>query len=111
MSGGETIGFAWHTLLGFVRLVTNPSAMPRPLDMGLAFDQVQDWLSVPVSSIVNPGPRHLAILRELATDAGAGSRLVANAHLAALAIEADATVVSYDRDFRIFRGVRVEELA
>jgi predicted nucleic acid-binding protein len=37
---------------------------------------------------------------------GAAGNLVTDAHLAALAIEHGAAVVSYDRDFARFEGVR-----
>ena len=39
---------------------------------------------------------------------GRGGNLVNDAHLAALALQYDATVISYDNDFGRFPGVRWE---
>jgi len=49
---------------------------------------------------VYPTPRHVEVL----ADSGTGGSLVSDAHVAALAREHDATVVSYDTDFARFRG-------
>ena len=45
----------------------------------------------------------------LLTPTGAGGNLVSDAHLAALAIEHTATVISFDNDFARFPGVRWHE--
>ena len=55
---------------------------------------------------VNPGRQHLVLLEELCRSADARGDLVSDAVIAALAIEAGATVVTYDRDFARFDGVR-----
>ena len=39
-------------------------------------------------------------------ETGTGGNLVADAHLAALALEHHATVITYDSDFGRFKGVR-----
>ena len=56
--------------------------------------------------IVEPTRRHLPLLRGLLTRSGTAGNLVGDAHLAAIALEHDATVVSFDRDFARFAGVR-----
>ena len=43
---------------------------------------------------------------ETCSATGAGGNLVSDAHLAALAMQYDATVISYDNDFSRFPGVR-----
>ena len=43
---------------------------------------------------------------DLLADVGAGANLVSDAHLAALALQHDGRVISYDSDFGRFRGVR-----
>jgi predicted nucleic acid-binding protein len=48
----------------------------------------------------------LDILAGLLIEAGTAANLVGDAHLAALAVERDATVVSFDTDFGRFAGVR-----
>jgi predicted nucleic acid-binding protein len=49
--------------------------------------------------------RHLPLLRGLLELAGTRGNLVGDPHLAALALEHGATVVSFDRDFARFDGL------
>ena len=52
------------------------------------------------------GPTHRSILRGLLNHLGGGSRLIADAHLAALAIEHGLILCSSDGDFARFPGLR-----
>jgi predicted nucleic acid-binding protein len=67
--------------------------------------QVSDWLGAPGAVLVSPTPRHVDVLSGLLDRVGAGGNLVNDAHLAALAMEHRATIVSYDNDFGRFDGV------
>jgi toxin-antitoxin system PIN domain toxin len=93
-------------LLGFVRLSTHPGIFPSPLDPDQAFDVVESWLDRPASIVVEPTVRHLSVLRGLLTPLGTAANLVNDAHLAALAVEHGAEIVSFDADFLRFQGVR-----
>lgn len=106
LAGGEAVGLAWNVLLAFLRLVTARAVFEKPLDLATATGVVEAWLFQPASVIVAPTPRHLAVLRGLLHDLGPGGNLVNDAHLAALALEHGADVVSYDSDFARFSGVR-----
>ncbi len=106
MNGSDPVGFTWIVLAAFVRLVTKPAVMPSPLSVGQAFDCVEAWLSQPPSRLIDPGIHHLATLRRLLEAAGAGGDLTSDAHLAAIAIEHGAELVSCDSDFARFPGVR-----
>jgi toxin-antitoxin system PIN domain toxin len=108
LSGRESVGFAWATLLAFVRVSTHPSVFPSPLSIVDAVETAHDWLTQPPSVIVVPTPRHLELLGGLLSEVGTGGNLVPDAHLATLALEHRATVVSFDRDFGRFAGVRLE---
>ena len=46
------------------------------------------------------------LLRGLLRGSGTAGNLTTDAHLAVLALELDAEIVSYDRDFARFPGVR-----
>jgi uncharacterized protein len=61
--------------------------------------------------LVRPGAQHLALLRRLLLGIGQGGPIVSDAHLAALAIEQQATLLSFDRAFERFAGVRLKTLA
>jgi uncharacterized protein len=56
--------------------------------------------------VAEPTARHPALLRGLLNEAGTAGNLTTDAHLAALALEHGADLVSYDRDFGRFGGVR-----
>lgn len=110
LSSTEQTAFPWTTLLGFVRIVTQPSVYPNPLSLREAFDLLDDWLAHPHVAVVHPGERHAALLRALLTDAGVGGDLTTDAHLAAVAIEHGATLATFDGDFHRFAGLKLEYL-
>jgi hypothetical protein len=106
LRGREPVGLAWNVLLAFVRISTNPSAFSPPISSEQAIAMVERWLSAPVAIVVEPTRRHPGLLGGLLGQTGTASNLVSDAHLAALALEHDATVVSFDRDFGQFEGLR-----
>ena len=108
LAGARSVGLAWVPLLAFVRLVTRAGLFPRPLSVAQAMGQVQAWLAQPGAHVVQPTSRHVVVLAELLSAVGTGANLVNDAHLAALAIEHRAEVVTYDRDLDRFPGVRGE---
>jgi uncharacterized protein len=107
LSGVEPIGLPWAVVHGFLRITTNTPAVNPPLPMMDAVAIVEEWLSSPAVTIIEPGPGYWSAFRQLLAIARIQGALVSDAHIAALAIEHDATVCSTDRDFRSFPGVRV----
>lgn len=101
------VGLAWTALLAFLRVATRAGVFARPLTTEQAFDLVDLWLAAPAATVVAPAERHAAVLRDLLVRVGTGGNLSSDAHLAALALEHGATVVSCDHDFRRFPGVRL----
>ena len=108
LSGLAPIAFCWPTILAFLRIATHRKAMARPLAVADARKIVESWLEQPISTIVAPTERHWAILSSLLTAGQVSGALVSDAHLAALAIEHGATLVTNDRDFARFPGLDVE---
>ena len=108
LGGDETVGFAWSVVLAFLRLTTHPAVFAQPLDPELATTIVRAWTEQPTALLIDPTPRHLDMLTGLLAEAGTAANLVNDAHLAALAIEHDATLVTFDADFGRFRGLRTE---
>jgi len=106
LAGASGVGFAWVVLLAFLRISTNPRIFPTPLAPEQALTQIDAWLAMPAAVVVHPTSRHLSVLGGLLTGVTTGSNLVTDAHLAALAIEVGAPVVSFDRDFARFDGIR-----
>ncbi|MDQ3304930.1 MAG: type II toxin-antitoxin system VapC family toxin [Actinomycetota bacterium] len=106
LGGSEAIGFAWLVVVAFLRLTTKVGLFPDPLAVPEALARVREWTDQAVSVMVEPTPRHLEIVAGLLVEVGTGGNLVSDAHLAALALEHDATVVSHDGDFGRFTGLR-----
>jgi uncharacterized protein len=104
------VAIAWPVLLGFLRLTTRSGILPQPLALTNALDMVQRWLDHPNATLVHPTTQHAAVLSRLIMGAGQGGPLVSDAHLAALAIEHGATMLSFDRDFNRFAGLRFQHL-
>ncbi|MDQ3980928.1 MAG: type II toxin-antitoxin system VapC family toxin [Actinomycetota bacterium] len=105
LSGPEGVGLAWVALLAFVRIVTRPDVLEAPLTPQAAFDYVEEWLACPPVTVLHPTARHLAVLRGLVEPVGTAGNLTSDAHLAALAVEHGAYLVSFDRDFGRFPGL------
>lgn len=106
LSGTEAVGLAWVALLAFIRISTSPVILPAPLAVEQAVGQVQAWLGAPAAVVAQPTSRHAGVLGGLTREAGTAGNLTTDAHLAALAVEHDAEIVSYDRDFARFSGIR-----
>jgi len=101
----ETVGFAWTVLVAFLRVSTHPRVFADPLPVRGAVELLEGWLGSPLSIVVEPSSLHLRRLSRVLEDAGRGGDLVGDAHLAAIALERNATVVSFDRDFARFEGL------
>jgi uncharacterized protein len=108
LSATARVGLPWQSLLGFVRLVTNPAILRQPVTVAEAWRQVEDWLSAESAWVPVPSARHAELLAELLRLRHMTSRLVPDAHLAALAIEHGLTLCSTDGDFARFRDLRWE---
>jgi toxin-antitoxin system PIN domain toxin len=102
------VGLAWPSLLGFVRLVTNPRIFERPESMDEAWSQVEKWLSCVNVWIPRPTERHQEILGPFVRTICTKSNLIPDAHIAALGIEHGLILNSSDSDFARFPGLRWE---
>lgn len=106
LAGPEPVRLAWMVVLAFLRIVTDPRALRRPMSIAEAVSVVGEWLEHPNFGLLHPTDRHWAILSDLLPAAQARGPLVMDAHLAALAIEHGATLCSTDRDFTRFPRLR-----
>ena len=86
-------------------------ARTRPLTPAAAIAQVNEWLAAPVSTILQPSGQHWELVRELLLALGTAGNLTTDVHLAALAIERGATLVSCDTDFARFKRLKWENPA
>ncbi len=106
ISADEPLGVSELVLSSFVRIATHPRVFdpPASIDEALAFAGA--LRSVPNAVTVAPGPRHWSLFEQLCRTGGARGNLVADAYLAALAVESGCELVTTDRDFARFLGLR-----
>jgi toxin-antitoxin system PIN domain toxin len=106
LAGGGTFGVPWSVWWSFVRLSTHPRVFPdpTPIDDLLAF--IEAMRAQPGHIAVDPGPSHVENLRAACERGEATGDLIPDSVLVALAIEHGGEIVSYDRDFARFEGVR-----
>lgn len=105
------LALAWLALVGFVRLATRQGILKVPLTVAQALTVQDEWLLHPRVKILQPGQRHADIFARLLLTVGTAGNLTNDAHLAALAIEHHAEMVSFDRDFKRFPGLKFHHLS
>lgn len=108
LNGTARVGLPWSSVLAFVRIVSNQAILRRAVTPAEAWHQVQQWLSCETTWMPVPGARHAEVLGSLLERRFMSSRLVPDAHLAALAIEHGLTLCSTDGDFAKFTGLTWE---
>jgi toxin-antitoxin system PIN domain toxin len=102
LSGNEAVGLPWMNLLAFVRITTNGRLFPQPLTATAALNTVRSWLASPAAVTPEPTSRHLEVLTTMLNKVGTAGNLTMDAHLAALATEHHADIVTFDRDLQRF---------
>lgn len=105
LNGPTRVGLSWWTLTAFVRIATNPRAFPAPLTPAEAALQVDEWLDAPRAWIPEPSPHYREVFTSLIRTNDLRGARVADAQLAALAIDHGVPVVSADVDFARFSTV------
>jgi toxin-antitoxin system PIN domain toxin len=60
LAGSEGVGFAWATVLAFVRITTNRKIVARPLAVGEVMARLQAWLELPHVHVVQPSDAHFS---------------------------------------------------
>jgi toxin-antitoxin system PIN domain toxin len=102
----EAFGVSEIVLSAFTRIVTHPRIFhpPTPLESALAFCRL--LREQPNAVLISPGARHWSIFTDLCDRANARGDLVADAYLAAMAIESGCEWITTDRDFSRFPGLR-----
>jgi len=105
LSGSAKVGLPWPSVLAFVRIASSPVALRSPVTPARAWQQVAAWLAAPPAWVPAPTERHADVLRAYLDAPWMTSRLVPDAHLAALAVEHGLTLCSSDGDFTRFPGL------
>lgn len=96
--------------VAFARIVTNHRAVIVPATFEQAWAFAAAATAQPTYLTFAPEPRTLQEFSRLSQDARATGNLLTDAYIAATASVYGATLVTFDRDFRKFDGLRVREL-
>jgi toxin-antitoxin system PIN domain toxin len=105
-NGLEPVGVPDMVLSGFLRVVTNRRIFAEPTTSTEAWDYVERLLASPTVALLRAGERHVTHFRRLATDIEARGSDIADAYLAAYALDNNATFISADRGFARFSRLR-----
>jgi toxin-antitoxin system PIN domain toxin len=89
----------------FLRLTTSRRAFPVPTPRAEAFAFVEAVVAQPQHRRLEPGPRHVELLRQVCDEADATGELIPDAVIAAIALEHGCAVASLDRDFARFSSI------
>ncbi len=106
VSDVEPYAVSDQILSGFLRVVTHPRVFRPPTPLKAALEFVAAFRDRPNAVSITPGPRHWDLFARLCRDARARGNLVADAWLAALALESGCEFITTDKDFARFRGLR-----
>lgn len=106
MEACPVVAIPWPTIVAFVRISTHPGALEHPVGVGDALAVVSEWLDRANVTIPVPGPGHARLFAEMVRAGRAVGNHVPDAHLAALAVEWGLVLVSADRDFARYPGLR-----
>ena len=106
LSGTAQVNLSWPVINAFIRISTNPRIHEQPLLVEEAVMRVNSWLDQPCVSVVGPTEFHWGIFQTQIKEAGASGNLIADAHLASLAIEHGCILYSTDKDFARFPSLR-----
>ncbi|MFM9903152.1 MAG: TA system VapC family ribonuclease toxin [Pyrinomonadaceae bacterium] len=98
----ESIAMVWPAVSGFIRISTNRRIFEQPMTADVANHHISALFSHPSVHQLNTTDEHWRIFSSLLSNLRLAGDLVADAHIAAIAIEHRASIASTDKDFRRF---------
>lgn len=98
----EVLGITWQVATAFIRISTNRRIFERPFDLAFAKQCLDNLFGHPLVSQVGPTSDHWEVYSRILTEQNLAGDIVMDAHIAAVAVEHNASVASVDKDFRRF---------
>jgi uncharacterized protein len=105
-SDAEPLAVSTLVLSAVIRISTNTRIFDPPETLDAAVEFADALLTHSNCIAIEPGQRHWRIFCRLCSAANARGNLITDAWFAALAMEHGCTLVSLDRDFGKFPGLR-----
>lgn len=108
-AGPDLVHLFWPALMGYLRVVTHPGILPRPLPLGQAIANVDALLSLGHVRAPGESDGFWDLFRVTGGDHVHGN-LVPDAHLVALMRQHGVTTIyTRDRDYRRFDGIQAQD--
>lgn len=111
VGGSRVVGLPLVTALGFVRILTNPRAVDPPVPTSTAMRALEVLRSAPAVEDVAPAAGHWERVSSAAEVVQATGPALTDVHLAVLAMERGATLITHDAGFRRFEGLKTHDPA
>ena len=106
VAGGDELALTDHSLIGFVRIVTNHRIFAKPAPTGVALDFVARLRGAPRARWLPAGAPCWDRVQELVDrDRGISGNLVPDAYLAAAALAHGCRLATADRGFARYPGL------
>jgi len=102
----EQVYFSWHTITGFLRIITSPRIMVKPASLAQAVSIVNSWIVLANTHLVYLEKKNWPLFSRMLLEAQATGNLVMDTHLAAVAASCGAKLASTDRDFSRFSAIQ-----
>lgn len=109
-AGPEVVYLFWPVVMAFLRISTREGIFARPLPPAEALTMVSGLLER--DHVYSPGEDDLfwSAFHEIAEEQRARGDLVSDAHIVALMCRHGVrTIITHDRDFRRFEGIRMRD--
>jgi uncharacterized protein len=106
MNDREPVGISELVLSSVLRISTNHRIFREPSTTEQVLEFCGGVLAAPAVSRIRSGPRHWEIFTSLVREHRPRANDVPDTYLAALALENGATIVTRDRGFARFEGLR-----
>jgi len=103
----EQVFFSWHSICGFLRIITNRRIYLRPMSIQQATAIVSEWLELENTHLVSLEKKNWPLFSSILIESQSNGDLVMDAHLAAMAASCGAKLASTDRDFARFSGIQL----
>ena len=108
-AGRGLVYLFWPALMGYLRIVTHPAVLPRPLSPAQAAANVESLLDRPHVRAPGEADRFWELYRAAGGEAARGNE-VPDTHLATLMRQHEvATIYTRDRGFRRFEGIEARD--
>ena len=102
----DQVILTWQTIMAFIRIMTS-SRGAAPLHIDDAVEIVEEWLVRDNVQIISFDKNTWPLIAATIKNGQANGDLAMDAHLAGLALSCGATLVTRDRDFSRFDGLKL----